>query len=298
MTISTLTATANETGYVIGSPGSVWATVWGHAGVGGYENQQSYEAYCRIVSSEYRLSSGRLRYDTRESSGGIVAVRLGVAFNRIFHNKGDNYLHFVRAVGCGDDMATSDFGSLKDNTEDICDPIRVSDIIANTYFERELNTLGKSMINTAGYTVIGLRLDDDIDNRAPVDGSKEVWLSWYGGVYTAAPTGYEAKLIVADTGGVTSTKDWVTGIVHRVGPGHYSNELILGGLDTRWHYVDYTPEPVPAIPSEVKKEKGPWLGPFWERRITEEGMKWFMFWLSPERVKSYITLPESFAPPG
>jgi len=292
MATSTLTATSVETGYLT-KEDNVWATCWGAATGVGYESQAYYEAYCRMVSSEYRLSRGRIRFDTSSCSGTVVSATLKIGFFRIVHNNGDNYLHFVRAVGCGDDMATSDFGSLKDNTEDICDPIRVSDITLNKYIEREFNTLGKSMINTAGYTIIGLRLDDDISNTAPVDSSKEVWLSWYGGVYTPGPTGYEAKLIVADTGGVTSTKDWVTGIVHRVGPGHYSNELILGGLDTRWHYVDYTPEPIPAIPGEVKEEeKGVWLRPFYE--IAAEGMRFY--WISPDGTKTYITMPESFLP--
>ena len=122
MTISTLTATIYETGY-LRKEGSVWATVWGHAGIGGYEGLAYYEAHCYVASSDYYLSRGRIRFDTSGCSGTVVSATLKIGFFRVvdINTYGTNYLHFVRAVGCGDNMATSDFGSLKDNTEDICE---------------------------------------------------------------------------------------------------------------------------------------------------------------------------------
>lgn len=74
------------------------------------------------------------------------------------------------------------------------------------------------------------------------------------------------------------TKARITGIIHRVGPGHYSEELLLGGL-TDFSFIDYTPKPIPAIPTEEG-----WMGPFSE--ITDEGMEFY--WLTPEGNKVYI----------
>lgn len=105
--------------------------------------------------------------------------------------------------------------------------------------------------------------------------------------YGSATNDWDAYLYEAGFGAYSGvrTKDRVTGIVHRVGPGHYSEELILGGLDTRWHYVDYTPEPIPAVPSEAPKEEGVWLGPYYE--ITATGMRFY--YLAPDGTKHYIT---------
>jgi hypothetical protein len=74
-------------------------------------------------------------------------------------------------------------------------------------------------------------------------------------------------------------EDRVTGYTIRIGPGHASTEIFLGGLTTYWNLIDYSKKPLPAVPAEQQ-----WLGPFYE--VTETGMRFY--WLLPDGTKQYI----------
>jgi len=262
----TLTATTGETGYLVALPSATWADVWGHIGSGGYESQFSYEAYSYISSGKYNLSRGRIMFDTSALAPPVSSATLRIAFKRLVAEYGTRYLHFVGAVGCGDNMANTDFGALKNNVTDISDSKYSVGTTFDTYFEFALNAYGLSLINTSGYTIFGMRFEDDINNVAPVDDVSEVWTTWYGGVYSAGPSGFEAQLVVDDASNLIT--DRVTGIVIRHGPGYFDDELHLGGLSTTWRLVDLQRSPTPANPSIAAETtqapgviSGPWFMP-------------------------------------
>ena len=245
----TLTATAQETGYISKEDNS-WATVWGAAIGSPFEGQLYYEAKFRYVSPNYQLCRGRIRFDTSTLIPPISSAKIRFAFNRNPQLAGTHYLHFVGGVGLGEDIATSDFGTLGNNVTDITDTPHTVGSTFDTYYEYDLNAYGLGLINTDGYTIFGLRFKGDIDNSPPIDGSWECWTSWYGGVYDPAPSGFEAQLVVDDA--VRLTADRVSGLVHRWEPGQYTLEVLLGGVTTELAIPDLS-SPVTAIEQTIYK---------------------------------------------
>ena len=276
MTEQTITATASDTGYLIKNDSS-WSNVWGAATAGGFESQSVHEAEYYFVSGDFYLTRGRIRFDTSAINQTVTTAKIKIAFSRTITLKGTHYLYFVGAIGCGDELNTADWAALRNNTTNISNSKFQVGNTFDTYFEIPLNPYGLSLINTNGYTVFGLRFENDINNVAPVDGTSECWTSWYGSAITPI-TGYEIKLVVSDSI-ISETRDFVTRVVTRVGTRHYTNELSMGGLPTRWLYKeDY------GMVGEAEAEIVGEAVIMYE--IIDNEMRFF--WLLPDGTKEYI----------
>ena len=141
-----------------------------------------------------------------------------------------------------------------------------------------LNQVGLANINGDGYTAFGFRVNYDVDNSPPTWSPGTNYLDFHWSY--SSPN---LPQLILETGDVIKpVRDWVTGRTIRLGPGYFSDELILGGLSTSWRLVELSKKPIPAIPG-LQVEEGK-RGPFYE--FTAEGMRWF--WILPDGSKQYI----------
>ncbi len=177
-----------ETGY-LRYQAATWNDTWINPIGGGFEGQRTYELYTTKADPGYQIARGILRFDTSSipDDKEIVRATLKIALNRDIWPAYPANICFVPAVGCGDNIDGADYGALRENTDEIATRIRKPPpFVFESYYERELNATGLSIISKTGQTRIGLRgLADLLGVYMGAD--DYLWVSWYGDFYEASP---------------------------------------------------------------------------------------------------------------
>lgn len=254
-------ATHTETGYLYAAY-TTFSACRDAATGGPYEGNLYDELYTYYGGSpdRYRISRGRIRFDTSSLSVVPVSAILRIAFFRNISTGSGHSIHIVGGSGLGDNMAVEDYGTLKNYEQELCPVIYNDDLPINTYIDRTIDPDKLGIINPGGYTIIGLRSSLDYSNIAPVEDVSRVWVSPYEGYYETASPHLHAKLIVEEgeppvSGQVDDRVMGIRRMASRKGK-TFLQEITLGGLPTRWTAEDMTKMIPQGLEGEVK---GPYM---------------------------------------
>jgi len=123
----------------------------------------------KVSSSDFRIHRAFIPIDTSNLPNSCIIESANLYF-ALWRNEGNKAHGLVQTTQASNtSLTTADYNQCGDVNNPIEGADRVTPTSINVYYNFNLNTIGKSWINTSGYTKLGMRLAEDLDDIEPTN---------------------------------------------------------------------------------------------------------------------------------